>query len=56
MRKIICENCKGEFLEEDSNPNVHYSNPAKICSHCKMVEHKNPGDYYQNTAGEYIKK
>lgn len=32
MRKCNCKKCGREFYEDDSNPNVHYSNPSKFCS------------------------
>ena len=35
MRICKCQQCKGEFAEDDSNPAIHYSEPAKICSRCE---------------------
>jgi hypothetical protein len=35
MRKIECKNCGKSFLEDDSNPNVHYSSPSDLCPLCE---------------------
>ena len=40
MRKCKCKKCGGEFLEDDSNPNIHYSIPAELCFYCKEGEKK----------------
>ena len=40
MRYSICTICGGTIIEDDSNPNVHYSNPDTICWRCKLLTEK----------------
>lgn len=56
MRKCICKKCGREFQEDDSNPNIHYSNPAVVCISCEIYSKKKVGEYYQDKNGNYIKK
>lgn len=50
MRSCICERCGNTFSEDDNNPAVHYSNPAKVCWRCEISvktslnEKSNPTD------------
>lgn len=50
MRSFICERCGNESSEDDSNPAIHYSNPAKVCWRCEIarpatsVKQSNPVD------------
>jgi hypothetical protein len=56
MRKVVCEQCQRPFLENDMNPNVHYSSPETICLHCKSYNVKQPSEWYQDSTGEYKQK
>ena len=56
MRKCICKQCGRDFLENDGNPAIHYSEPAEICIHCESLNELKDGEYYQAADGEYYKK
>ena len=58
MRKIKCQKCGDEFFENDSNPNIHYSNNINnMCHWCKVYESRPIGSYVQLKDGSYtIKK
>lgn len=56
MRKCVCEQCGHEFFENDSNPNIHYSMPSKLCFHCEVFNNSKPGDWVQDRDGNYHRK
>jgi hypothetical protein len=56
MRTCTCTQCGNKFNEDDSNPNIHYSNPANICPHCDIYNKKSIGEWYQDRDGEYKQK
>jgi hypothetical protein len=56
MRKCVCKKCGREFYEDDSNPNIHYSQPANICRTCEAYEKASVGGYIQLPSGEYVRK
>jgi hypothetical protein len=56
MRKCVCKKCGREFCEDDSNPNIHYSQPANICRTCEAYEKAPVGGYIQLPSGEYVRK
>jgi len=43
MRVSICEKCGSEIQEDDTNPNIHYSEPETLCWRCKAKTFS--GDY-----------
>lgn len=53
MRKVKCSQCNKYFLENDGNPNIHYSTPESICFHCKIFNKKPIGSWYQDSDGNY---
>ena len=56
MRQCTCKKCGCKFYENDSNPNIHYSNPSEVCMTCDVREKTPLGGYFQLPNGEYIKK
>lgn len=56
MRECKCTQCGGRFFEDDSNPNIHYSEPAKICNHCIHINRAPTGTWLQRADGSYYQK
>ena len=56
MRECTCRKCDKKFYESDSNPAVHYSMPATICSECDRWDKTPSGGYVQMPSGEYKRK
>jgi hypothetical protein len=56
MRECICRQCNHKFYEDDSNPNIHYSNPSTICGHCLNYNSLSVGSWYQTSDGQYHQK
>lgn len=48
--------CGSKILENDTNPNVHYSNPQEICWRCKAEEKAPIGAWLQRKDGTYYQK
>lgn len=56
MRVTICKQCGNKIIENDNDPNVHYSTPSDICMHCERFNKLKIGDWYQDSEGNYKKK
>jgi len=56
MRSCICKRCQSVFYEDDSNPNVHYSQPSDLCRSCLLWDSTPIGGYVQTRSGEYVQK
>lgn len=56
MRSSKCKICGSKILENDTNPNVHYSNPQEICWRCKAEEKAPIGAWLQRKDGTYYQK
>jgi hypothetical protein len=50
MRISHCNKCGSKITEDDSNPAVHYSNPATICHRCETLDEPK---YIQDAKGNY---
>ena len=51
-----CIKCGKQIIRDDTNPNIHYSNPETICFNCKRIEDAKPGDWLQDEQGNYYQK
>jgi hypothetical protein len=47
MREVKCKKCGARIVENDRNPNVHYSTPQEICWRCKGEEDAPIGAWLQ---------
>jgi ribosomal protein L40E len=56
MRKTVCKKCGSKIIENDRNPNVHYSNPREICWRCEAEEEAPIGAWLQRKDGSYYRK
>ena len=56
MRECTCRKCDKKFYESDSNPAVHYSMPATVCTQCDRWDKTPSGGYVQMPTGEYKRK
>ena len=53
---IKCKQCGRQFVENDIEPNVHYSIPEKLCFHCNTFNNSPIGSWHQDTKGNYYRK
>ena len=56
MRECLCLKCHQKFYEDDTNPNIHYSNPSPICERCISFGMGNEEDWFQRKDGSYYQK
>jgi hypothetical protein len=56
MREVKCKKCGARIVENDRNPNVHYSTPQEICWRCKGEEDAPIGAWLQKKDGSYYQK
>jgi len=57
MSYIKCKKCGKDYYEDDSNPNIHYSdNNVQLCGWCKNYESLKVGEWYQDSKGDFIQK
>ena len=56
MRTSKCKKCGAKILENDRNPNTHYSSPATLCWRCEIDNAKPMGAWLQDKNGNYYQK
>lgn len=56
MRYSKCVNCGRTISEDDTNPNIHYSNPETVCWRCKTESNISIGSWLQDSNGNYYQK
>ena len=56
MRVSYCSKCARRILEDDSNPNIHYSNSQTVCDRCIRKEEAPVGTWFQDSKGNYYQK
>lgn len=56
MRNSKCVKCGSQISENDTNPNVHYSNPQTVCDRCIREQSAPAGAWLQDKQGNYYQK